>query len=102
MSAIYRRVFKNFKKFKKMKRLAVTTFDFYRLKTDDSGGLMQKKAIRTISNAKYNEHTGPLFQKHQILPNNLMQKKFILSFMHGIEYGYGQESFIENWLKNSQ
>jgi hypothetical protein len=64
--------------------------------------VMQKKAIRTISNAKYNDHTAPLFLKHQILPYNLMQKQFILSFMHGVEYGYGQESFIANWPKNAQ
>jgi hypothetical protein len=31
-----------------------------------------------------------------------MQKQFILAFMHGIEYGYGQEFFIENWPKNAQ
>jgi hypothetical protein len=43
--------------------------------------VMQKKAIRTISNAKYNEHTAPLFLKHQILPYNLMQKQFILSLV---------------------
>jgi hypothetical protein len=36
MSATYRRVFIFFKKLKKMKRWAVTTFDFYRSKTDDS------------------------------------------------------------------
>ena len=64
--------------------------------------VMQKKAIRTISNAKYNDHTAPLFLKHQILPYNLMQKQFILSFMHGVEYGYGQESFIANWPENAQ
>jgi hypothetical protein len=64
--------------------------------------LMQKKAIRTISNVKYNDHNAPLFLKHQILPYNLMQKQFILTFMHGIEYGYGQESFTENWPKNAQ
>jgi hypothetical protein len=38
---------------------------------------VQKKAIRTISNAKYNDHNGPLFFKHQMLPN------FILLFYRG-------------------
>jgi hypothetical protein len=61
---------------------------------------IQKKAIRTISSVKYNDHTGPLFIKHQILPYNLMQKQFILTFMHGIEYEYAPPTFLENWPKN--
>jgi Reverse transcriptase (RNA-dependent DNA polymerase) len=64
--------------------------------------IMQKKAVRTISNVKSNTHTGPLFQKHGILPYPKLQKQFILIFMHGIEYEYGPQIFRENWPKNAE
>jgi hypothetical protein len=63
---------------------------------------IQKKAIRTISNVKSNTHTRPLFENLQILPYPLLQKQFILTFMHSIEYEYGPHTFRENWPKNAQ
>ena len=45
---------------------------------------MQNKAIRTITNSNYNEHTGPLFKKLHILTFtdmfNLQIKKFMYKF----------------------
>jgi Reverse transcriptase (RNA-dependent DNA polymerase) len=64
--------------------------------------ILQKKAIRIVANVKYNAHTGPLFVNLRILPYPQLQKQFILSFMHGIEYEYGPRTFRENWPKNGQ
>jgi hypothetical protein len=64
--------------------------------------VLQKKAVRTISNAKFNAHTGPLFQKLAILPYPKLQKQFILTFMHSVEYEYGPPTFRANWPKNAQ
>ena len=63
---------------------------------------IQKKAIRTISNAKYNAHTNPLFFDLKILPYSKLQQQAKLNFMHGIEYNYGPPTFTETWPKNFQ
>ena len=61
---------------------------------------IQKKAIRSISNAKYNDAIMPLFASLEILPYNKMQKQAKLHFMHGIEYQHGPATFRETWTKN--
>ena len=60
----------------------------------------KEKAIRSISNAKYNDNIMQLFASLEILPYPKMQKQAKLLFMHGIEYQHGPESFRETWTKN--
>jgi hypothetical protein len=62
--------------------------------------LIQKKAIRIITNSNYTAHTAPLFAQLQILPYELMVKQAKLLFMHSIEYDYAQTSFHNIWTKN--
>ena len=50
--------------------------------------ILQKKAIRTISNAKYNEHTPPLFAMLRILPFDKIIQESKLKFMHSVKYNY--------------
>lgn len=63
--------------------------------------LIQKKAIRVITNSTYTAHTTPLFAKLQILPYDLLVKQAKLLFMHSIEYNRAPESFSNVWKKNS-
>ena len=62
---------------------------------------LQKKAIRSISHAKYNDHTHPLFSELKILPFDkiLLQRKLL--FMHGIIYEYGIKTFEDTWPMNN-
>jgi hypothetical protein len=62
--------------------------------------LIQKKAIRIITNSNYTAHTAPLFAQLQILPYELMVKQAKLLFMHSIEYDYAPTSFHNIWTKN--
>jgi hypothetical protein len=50
--------------------------------------IMQKKAIRIVSGANYNDHTAEHFLNLHILPLNLIIKQAKLLFMHSIKYGY--------------
>ena len=62
--------------------------------------LKQKQAIRTICNAGYRDHTGPLFKKLGILPlDNLIQYSQ-LKFMHAFHHGKLPFSFNETWIPN--
>ena len=61
---------------------------------------IQKKAIRSIMNAKYNDPIMPLFSSLEILPYPKMQKQARLHFMHGIEYQLGPVTFSNTWTKN--
>jgi len=63
--------------------------------------LIQKKAIRIITNSAYTEHTAPLFAELQILPYEHLIKQAKLLFMHSVEYGYAPASFINTWAKNN-
>ena len=63
--------------------------------------LIQKKAIRTITNSNYTAHTAPLFASLQILPYELLVRQSKLLFMHSIEYNYAPASFKNVWTKNS-
>ena len=61
---------------------------------------IQKKAIRVITNSKYNDHTAPLFKKLNILPYDKIILQSKLHFMHSIEYEYAPSSFSNIWVKN--
>ena len=62
----------------------------------------QKKAIRCISNAKYNSHTGSLFKRWGILPFPALIDYFKLNFMYLNIKGLQPKSFrLENyWTLN--
>ena len=62
--------------------------------------LIQKKAIRIITNSSYTAHTAPLFAQLQILPYELIVRQSKLLFMHSVEYNYAPPSFIDIWTKN--
>ena len=62
---------------------------------------VQKKAIRIMTGSNYNDHTGPLFFQHKILPLNQLLKQGKLIFMHSIYYGYAPKSFSNTWRKNN-
>ena len=53
----------------------------------------QKQCIRTISNAKYNAHTEPLFFAMEILPLKDLIEQQKLLFMHSLRYGYSAVHF---------
>jgi hypothetical protein len=49
---------------------------------------MQKKALRSITLSKYNEHTALLFFNEKILPLEYIIQKSMLLFIHAVKYGY--------------
>ena len=61
---------------------------------------MQKKAIRIITKAKINEHTGPLFKLCKILPFEQLCLQAKLLFMHSIHYNYAPHSFSNTFPTN--
>ncbi len=64
--------------------------------------ILQKKAIRTITNSTYNAHTPPLFLALKILP---FEKIILLNqslFMHTIQYQYCHTSFKDVFVTNNQ
>jgi hypothetical protein len=63
---------------------------------------IQKKAIRTITNSRYNDHTSPLFIQHKILPFEKILKLSNLKFMHSIVYNYAPKSFNTIWTRNNE
>ena len=62
--------------------------------------ILQKKAIRLLTNSSYNSHTKPLFEKLKILPFDdiLYEQKMI--FMHSVYNNYAPVSFSNVWTKN--
>ena len=62
---------------------------------------LQKKAIRIISKAKNNEHTGPLFYEQKILPFELLSLQSKLIFMHTVHYKYAPKSFLNTFNLNA-
>jgi len=64
--------------------------------------LLQKKALRIISGAKYNDHTEELFREQNILTFENLIKQSKLLFMHSIYYNYSHISFNGIWKKNSE
>ena len=65
---------------------------------------LQKKAIRTITKSRYNDHVGPLFAMLKILPLDLLitQTKGLL--VHSILYKYSPTALrVHNsWLTNQE
>jgi hypothetical protein len=64
--------------------------------------ILQKKAIRIVSKAKYNAHTGVLFKDLNILPFELLIKNQRLKFMHSIYYNYCPKSYIGFFQKRDE
>ena len=64
--------------------------------------LLQKKAIRIITNSPYNAHTEPLFKSTKILPlrelSNLTKLQFIFSYKNGLL----PSSFDGIWIFNHE
>jgi hypothetical protein len=63
--------------------------------------LLQKKAIRIISKAGYNDHTTPLFLENKVLPFDKLIMLHRLLFMHSIAYEYAPPTFNNTWVKNT-
>jgi Reverse transcriptase (RNA-dependent DNA polymerase) len=57
--------------------------------------LLQKKAIRIISNVGYRDHTAPLFIAKDIMPIDIIIKYNRLLFMHSIKHRYCPKSFYD-------
>jgi len=62
---------------------------------------LQKKAIRLVKSARYNDHTAPLFQSLKILPFDKIVLEHKLKFMHSIYNNYAPPSFNGVWPLNS-
>jgi len=64
--------------------------------------LMQKKAIRLISNSKYNAHTEPLFKSLKILPFDKLIEFFNLQMMQRYIQGFLPKAFRSTWITNAE
>ncbi len=62
--------------------------------------VLQKKAIRIISNAPYNAHTESLFKKQKILPLPSLIDFFKIQFMQQFSQGLLPKSFTYVWTTN--
>ena len=62
--------------------------------------IKQKGAIRILSNAKYNDHTEPLFKKQKILPFPQLCEFFRVQFMQRYVQNFLPISFINTWVTN--
>ena len=62
--------------------------------------VLQKKAIRTITNSPYNAHTAPLFLSLSILPFEKIIMLKNACFMHSIYFKYNSNSFNNIWTLN--
>jgi hypothetical protein len=63
--------------------------------------LLQKKAIRIITNSKYHDHTAPLFKALNILSYQKLIHFSKLNFMHSYMYNYCPKSFNNLWPQNN-
>ena len=64
--------------------------------------IQQKKAIRIVTNSKYNSHTVPLFKHHEILPLDEEGKFSKIIFMYDYIHGRLPHSFDGLWITNYQ
>jgi hypothetical protein len=64
--------------------------------------LMQKKAVRIISRAKYRDHTNPLFVHLGILPLDELITYQRLKFMHSYYFHKLPISFAQIWQTNAE
>jgi len=58
---------------------------------------LQKKAVRLISNSKYNAHTQPIFKKLKILPLPDLISFFRIQFMQKFQFGLLPAAFVDVW-----
>ena len=63
--------------------------------------LQQKKAIRIITNSRYNEHTEPLFKSKEILPLFDLLKMSKIKFMFDYRKNTVPKSFDQVWIRNN-
>merc|ERR1712035_138587 len=64
--------------------------------------ILQKKAIRIVTNSRYNSHTIPLFKKNEILPLQEQSKYSKIIFMYDYINNKLPKSFDETWKRNHQ
>jgi len=64
--------------------------------------LLQKKAIRIITQSSYTAHTNPLFSRLHILPLEKVITQAKLTFMHSIYYETAPSSFTDTWQTLAQ
>ena len=62
---------------------------------------LQKKAIRIVSNSKYNAHCDPIFKEIEILKFEDLVDFFQLCFMHTFHHGKLPKSFKNTWQSKS-
>ena len=62
---------------------------------------IQKKAIRTITHSKYNQHTTPLFKTLKIMPLRSLITYTQSLLMHSIYHKYSPESLHNTWTTNA-
>jgi len=62
---------------------------------------LQKKAIRIVKSAKYNDHSAPLFKSLKVLPFEKIIYEQRLKFMHTIYNDYAPPSFSNVWTLNT-
>ena len=80
----------------------LTVYSCTNISTLNRLAVKQKKSIRVINNAKYREHTGPLFKELRILPLTKMIELAKLKFMHKYVQDKLPLSFAETWVTNRQ
>ena len=59
-------------------------------------------AIRCIVNAKYNDHTGPIFKDLKILPLRSLIQLNSLQFMSDFKYNRLPRAFSDLWFTNQE
>ncbi len=63
---------------------------------------LQKSAIRILDGAKYNQHTEPIFKKHNILPLPDLIDYSKLQFIHRYKFNLLPSSFNNFWTLNAE
>jgi hypothetical protein len=59
--------------------------------------VLQKKAIRVVTNSNYNAHTSNIFSNLKLLPFDKLIQFRQLIFMHSIKFKYAPISFENMW-----
>ena len=60
---------------------------------------IQKKAIRSICNAGYRDHTAPLFSREEIFPLKQESLFQCITFMYSYKHNQLPSSFHETWIE---
>ena len=63
---------------------------------------LQKKALRTITNSKYNAHTDPLFKKLNLLKICDIRQSFELKFFYKYQNQHLPEYFSHNFIQTNE